>query len=193
MERKVGYVEGQYEEQSTEVKEKEKLNYKNMIIPIALYALLNQNGQVKAESEDIVRTAEIVKSVKPYFQNRPRELLAKAESILDILQAFNRYTQKEYIAEAYNTQEVKEIPNKPIKVLEAVKPHLKGESKDKVEKLLVLNDRMNRLKESSGEKRNLIEDAENIMDILEVLQYEKGQEIRELLNKTKEVMKIVNR
>ncbi len=186
-------MEEQYIERFSGIENHKRFDYRNMLFPIALYTLFYRNGQGKLETDDMVRTAQIVKSVKPYFQNKPREVLAKAESILEIFNAFNRYMQGEYKIEKNSDFDTQSVSNKPIKILEAVRPHLKGEGKERVEKMLLLTDRLNRLKNSPGGKRNLIEDAENITDILEVLQHEKGSEMRELLNKTKEIMKIINR
>ncbi|HHY90073.1 MAG TPA: hypothetical protein GX503_00260 [Clostridiales bacterium] len=186
-------MEEQSMEQFSGTEDYQGFDYRNMLLPIALYTLFYRNGQGKLKTDEMVRTTQIVKSVKPYFKSKPREVLAKTESILEIFNALNRYLKGEYKIEKNSEFDAQSVSNKPVKILEAVRPHLKGEGKERIEKMLLLNDRINRLKNSSGGKRNLIEDAENITDILETLQHEKGREIRELINKTKEIMKIIYR
>lgn len=163
----------------------------DMLLPLFLFALWNKEGKAQTNTDDIHRTAQIVKGVRPYMGEQIKEVLGKAESILDVLYALNRYANREYKLDGSYAQSYSNIPDKHIKILEAVRPHVRGRSREKIEKVLTVNDRINRLKQSTGEKRNMLEDIENVTDILEIIQADKGYEIKKMLNKVKTIMAIM--
>ncbi|WZL72447.1 hypothetical protein QBE52_15475 [Clostridiaceae bacterium 35-E11] len=162
-----------------------------MLLPLFLFTLWNKGGRAKANTDDIHRTAQIVKGVRPYMGEQINETLGKAESLLDVLYALNRYANHEYKQNESYAQSYRSVPDKHIKILEAVRPHVRGKSKEKIEKVLTVNDRISRIKQNTGEKRNMLQDIENVTDILEILQVEKGHEIKKMLNKVKTIMAIM--
>ena len=161
----------------------------NILIPLLLFMLLNKGKTGKLSSEEIYRITSLLKSVKPYFGQQHREALSKTENVVDIVHGLSRYANSEYAKEDVYIQTVQE--KTPIKLLETVRPHMKGKSRESIDKALVLNDRIHRLKNRTSDPRKVMEDLESITDIMEILQLEKGRELKQVLFKAKQMMQIL--
>ncbi|MFZ5968548.1 MAG: hypothetical protein ACOYVK_15445 [Bacillota bacterium] len=161
-----------------------------MILPFFLFMLMSK-GAGSINSEELFRYGEMLRTVQPYFKDKPNETLGKTENVLDIMHAFNRLTKGEY-KEAKNYRSYADVPDKHIRILENIRPYMKGKSRDSIEKVLTLNDRVNRLRNRMG-KKSFIEDFEDLTDILEILKRDKGYEVRSMLDKVKEMMDILGR
>ncbi|SHJ72826.1 hypothetical protein SAMN02745975_02730 [Geosporobacter subterraneus DSM 17957] len=161
----------------------------NIIIPLLLFMLLNREGMGKLSSEEIYRMSALLKSVKPYFNQPHREALSKTENVVDIIHGLSKYANNEYAKEEVYTQTVQD--RNPIKLLETIRPHMRGKSRESIDKALILNDRVNRLKNRTSHPRKVMEDLESITDIMEILQIEKGREIKDALFKAKKMMEIL--
>ncbi|AOT71348.1 hypothetical protein [Geosporobacter ferrireducens] len=160
----------------------------NILIPLLLFMLLNREGMGKLSSDEIYRMTALLKSVKPYFSQPHREALSRTENVVDIVHGLSRYANNEYVKEDVYIQTVQE--KNPIKLLETVRPHMRGKSRENIDKALILNDRINRLKNRTAHPQKIIEDLESITDIMEILQLEKGRELKQVLFKAKKMIEI---
>ncbi|QZY54343.1 hypothetical protein [Crassaminicella profunda] len=140
------------------------------ILPILLYALINRQEK---------------KTTKAYWGDQLKDVVGKAENVLDILYALDEYTKDEYRADSTYTQ------NRPIELLEVIRPHVHGSGRQKIDQALAVNDRVSQLQENTG--KNIIETFENITDILEILEIKKGSEMKRTLNKAKAIIEIMRR
>ncbi|MDF2547276.1 MAG: hypothetical protein K0R93_2174 [Anaerosolibacter sp.] len=165
----------------------------NMLLPMMLFFLLNKEGFQKFNSEDIYNTAAIMKTAQPYFKDQHRQMLGKAENVLDILHAVNRLQNGEYASANRYTKSYHNVPDKPIKMMEAVRPYMKGKSRESIDKVLTLNERVNRLKNRSPGNVNIMEDIENMAGILEIISADKGYEVRDVLNKVHKMMAVLGK
>ncbi|QEK11285.1 hypothetical protein FQB35_02265 [Crassaminicella thermophila] len=128
------------------------------------------------------------KAVKPYWGDKLKEVIVKAENILDIMYALNNYAKNQ--AEFGSQLAAK---NKTMELLEVIRPHVHGRGRQKIDQALAVNDRINRLKENSKKNRNVIQDFENIADILEILELNEGYEMKRFLDKAKRIMEILRK
>ncbi|KXG74284.1 hypothetical protein [Thermotalea metallivorans] len=165
----------------------------NIWLPIVLFIMLNREGTMKFSSDDLYRAGEILKTARPYFGDKHREVLAKTENIVDIIHSLNRYAKGEYRSEGGFGKSYHNVANKPIKVMEAIRPYMRGKGRENIDKLLTLNDRVNRLRNRDPRNRNIAEDFEYMTDILEILKADKGREVRNVLNKVHKMMEILRK
>ncbi|MBB6216922.1 hypothetical protein HNQ80_003027 [Anaerosolibacter carboniphilus] len=165
----------------------------NMLLPMMLFFLFNKGETQKFNSEDIYNTAAMIKTAQPYFKDQHREMLAKTENVLDILHAVNRLQKGEYASTNRFGNSYYNVPNKPIKMMEAVRPYMKGKSKESIDKVLTLNDRVNRLKNRNPGDVNIMEDFDNMVGILEIISADKGYEVRNVLDKVHKMMAILRK
>ena len=160
------------------------------LLPILLIGLLTKSGQISGSTDDIARSSEMLKMAKPYFKETHKDALSKTENILDALYSINKLTKGEYRGDESYRKSYDDVQDKPIKILQAVRPHMKGRSRDTIEKVLTVEDRIKRLKDKNKEK-NILEDFESMTDILEVLQKDKGSEVRNVITKAKQMINIM--
>jgi len=161
------------------------------LLPILLLGLLSKSGQISGGTEDIARSAEMLRMAKPYFKENHKEALSKTESILDAMYSLNRLTKGEYKKDDSYRRSYQDVQDKPIKILQAVRPHMKGKSRETIDRVLTVDDRIKKLKDKSRPKRDILEDFENVTDILEALQRDKGSEVKSVLNKAKKMIEIM--
>ncbi|QXM05149.1 hypothetical protein [Crassaminicella indica] len=147
----------------------EKLLRNDKILPILFYAWINRQEK---------------KSIEPYWTDQLKNIVEKAENLLEVLYALDDYTKDE---ERYNGTYKQ---NKPVELLEVIRPHVYGISRQKIDQAIAVNDCLSRLKENKGD---LIEVFENITDILEILEIKKGTDMKKTLNKAKEIIQIMKR
>ncbi len=163
----------------------------DILLPVFLFSFLRSSEQNKISMEDILNQKKILKAVKPYMEERSQDTMSRIESMIDVVDALNRYATGQYSLDTSYQKLQNSIENKPIKILEAIRPHMKGQRKEFIDKVLMVNDRIDQLKQRSKEKRNLLEDFEDIVDILEVFENTKVVEMRKVLNKAKTMIKII--
>ncbi|TCO76491.1 hypothetical protein [Marinisporobacter balticus] len=148
------------------------------ILPILLFTLLAKEEK---------------KEVKSYLGDQLKGVLGKAENMLDIMYALDGYAKNRSVsANTYNETEHQEAKS-VIEVLEVIRPHVHGKGGKKIDQALMVNDRIHRLKENAKNKKNIINEFENLTDILEILEFNEGYEIREVLNKAKDIIEIMKR
>ena len=164
-----------------------------MILPLLMFALLNREGIFKSDTEDLYRKAEILRVAKPYFNGKPKEMLGKTENIMDILYSVNRFMNGDYKKESPYEKSYHNVKDKPIRIMEAVRPYLKGQSKESIEKVLTLNDRIRRLQAHATDKGRMIENFEYLTDILEILNIDRSTEMKSALHKVKTMMDILKK
>ena len=161
------------------------------LLPVLLLGLLSKSGQISGSTEDIARSAEMLRMAKPYFQNNHKEALSKTENILEALYSINKLTKGEYRNDDSYRRSFYDVQDKHVGILKAVRPHIKGKGRETIERVLTVDDRIKKLKNASRSHRNILEDIENLTDILEVIQKDKGSEVRDVLNKAKMMIEIM--
>ena len=166
------------------------MNNENLL-PVILLGLLSKSGQISGNTEDIARSAEMLRMAKPYFQNTHKEALSKTENILEALYSINKLTKGEYRKDDSYQRSFYDVEDKHVGILKAVRPHLKGKGKETIERVLTVDDRIKKLKNTSQSNRNILEDFENLTDILEAIQKDKGSEVRNMLQKVKMMVEIM--
>lgn len=159
-------------------------------LPILLLGLLSKSGHLSGESQDIARSSNMLKMTKPYFNKNHKDALSITESILDAMYSLNKLTKGEYKNEDSYVRSYENVKDKPIRILQAVQPHMKGKSRETIDKVLTVEDRIKRLKDKNRQK-NILEDFEHMTDILEMIQKDKGGEVRNVLTKAKQMIEIM--
>lgn len=151
---------------------------KDKILPMLLFTLLAKEEK---------------KGMKSKWPDELKGVLSKAENILDIMYALDGYTKNQSTFDNVYSEEDHNAQKKVIEVLEVIRPHVHGEGREKIDQALMVNDRIDRLKENSKEKKDVIKNFENITDILEILEFKEGHEIRKVLNKAKDIIDVMKR
>lgn len=151
---------------------------KDKILPILLFTLFAKEEK---------------KGIQSNWSDQLKGVLSKAENILDIMYALDGYTKKQSVFDNVYNEEDGNAQKKVIEVLEVIRPHVRGEGREKIDQALMVNDRIDRLKENSKEKKDVIKNFENITDILEILEFKEGHEIRKVLNKAKDIIDVMKR
>ncbi len=159
-------------------------------LPILMLGLLGKAGNLGGETNDIARSADMLRMSKPYFNNTHKDALSKTENILDALYSLNKLAKGEYKNDESYMRSYNEVTDKPVKILQAVRPHMKGKSRETVDRVLTVEDRVKRLKDKNRQK-NILEDFESMTDILEMIQKDKGGEVRNVLTKAKQMIEIM--
>ena len=157
------------------------LSNKDILLPIAFFMMLT-----KAENKSFISKNE-------YLGDKLKGFIAESENMIDMFQQISKYLQNQKELEADGRKLDNENNKKPIELLEVIKPYVHTNEKDKIDKVLKVNEKIGRLKDKKDTKRNMIEDVENITEILETLKVDKGVQVRKALNKAKDIMEILNR
>ncbi|WP_129599738.1 hypothetical protein [Anaerophilus nitritogenes] len=139
------------------------------IIPIVLFGFLT-----KQEKE--TGNTNLSKELKTGLE--------KAENIVNLL-----YDLHDYVGEDDTYLALEMIKSRPFEVLQVIRPHIHGKGRHKIDQALAVHDQINRLQKNSSQ--NTIEKFEQVTNILEILEIEKGHEIKKMLNKTKHIMNIL--
>ncbi|MBF8984151.1 hypothetical protein IZY60_11440 [Lutibacter sp. B2] len=157
------------------------LSNKDILLPIAFLMMLT-----KAENKSFVFKNE-------YLGDKLKGFIAESENMIDMFQQISKYLQNQKELESDGRKLANENNKKPIELLEVIKPYVHTNEKDKIDKVLKVNEKIGRLKDKKNTKRNMIEDVENITEILETLKVDKGVQVRKALDKAKDIMQILNR
>lgn len=165
------------------------LNNENLL-PIFLLGLLIKSGHLNGNTDEIASTAEMLRMSKPYFKSTHKDALSKTENILDALYSLNKLAKGEYKMDDSYMKSYNDVKDKPVKILQAVRPHIKGKSRETIDRVLTVEDRVKRLKNKDRQK-NILEDFDNMTDILEMIQGNKGKEVRNVITKAKQMIEIM--
>lgn len=80
-----------------------------------------------------------------------------------------------------------------IELLEMIRPHMNAKGRAHIDKALNVYDRVNRLKGISIEDRGIIDYIENMIEIVEMFNFNKKYQVKKTLKTAKDVMKSVKR
>ncbi|MEW9124452.1 MAG: hypothetical protein AB2421_17200 [Thermotaleaceae bacterium] len=160
----------------------------NILLPLLLFMMVNREGKVKLSSDELYRINSLLKAVKPYFNPQHRLALTKTENIVDVVHGLSRYNNNDYGHEDLYTAQIAEEERNPIRLLEAVRPYIRGKGGEHIDKVLLLNDRVHRLRNRTAHPQKVMEDIESVTDILEILQVEKGIEFKKAFQTARQMM-----
>lgn len=139
--------------------------------------------------EKITRMNHMVKDVMPYFGFNMRNMFKGIESLLNI--AENVYGLNSGI----NKKKVQamgeiDIPKKPIKILEAASPYLKGTGKENIDKFLTINNKIEKLQ--NNKNSNLLENGKEVLDIMDLVNIKQARDIKQKITTIGTLMNLIN-
>jgi len=137
--------------------------------------------------EKIMMTNNIIKDIMPYSNKSMRNVFTGAEAMLNILENIYGMNKGLYKKKAESMMSL-DIPNRPIKVLEAAVPYLNGNKQDRVIKFLAINDQMNHLRKNKG---SLLEKGKGIVEILDTANVKQIRDMKQKVNMIRSLMKYI--
>lgn len=131
----------------------------------------------------------LVNDITPYFGYNTRSTLLGIGSLLNAAENIYGINKGAHKEKAKTMGRVTS-PKQTIKVLEAISPHLEGTGKENVNKILAVNNKIDRIK--NNKDGNLLQNGQDIIDVLDMLNVKKATEIKNNINQIKAVMKLIN-
>lgn len=131
----------------------------------------------------------LVNDISPYFGYNTRSMLVGIGSLLNAAENLYGINQGVHKEKAKAISKVSS-PKQTIKMLETLAPYLEGTGRENVNKILSVNNKMDRIKNNKG--GNLLQNGQDMIDMLDMLNVKKAKEIKNNINQIKAVMKLIN-
>lgn len=149
---------------------------------------LDQDSPEEAYDK-ISRMNHMVKDIMPYFGSNMRNVFTGIESLLNIAENVYGMNSGVYKTRAQSMGDV-DVPKKPIRILEAASPYLKGTGKENIDKFITINNKIEKLQ--NNKDANILENGKEILDILDLVNVKQARDIKNRITTFKTLMNLLN-
>lgn len=209
MEQKIEHLLEEIEDEETTSLEKKGLldgmNIEYILIAIVLLFVFAKNDgggslnlpfTLNVDQDDpedaydkISRMNHLVKDIMPYFGLNMRNMFSSIESLLNIAENVYGMNSGVYKKRVEAMGEV-DVPKKPIKILEAASPYLKGTGKENIDKFLTINNKIEKIQNSKD--ASILENGKEVLDILDLINVKPARDIKERITVIRSLMRLLN-
>lgn len=131
----------------------------------------------------------LIRDVTPYFGYTGRGMLVNIESILNIAENLYGIGSGESKNRARTMNRISH-PKKHIKILETVAPYLEGKGRENTDKLLRIDQKIERLQRN--DRKDILKSGQDIIEIMDLLNIKKARELKQNINTIKTFISLFN-
>ncbi len=207
MEQKIEQLLEELEEEETALSEKKGLldgmNIEYILIAIVLLFVFAKNDgggslpfSLNLDQDDpeeaydkISRMNHLVKDIMPYFGLNMRNMFSSIESLLNIAENVYGMNSGVYKKRVETMGEI-DVPKKPIRILEAASPYLRGTGKENIDKFLTINSKIERIQ--NNKDASILENGKEVLDILDLINVKPARELKQRITTIRTLMNLLN-
>lgn len=155
----------------------------DVLIPFVLYTILNVGDEKGSSKKKNVNK----KNAQTYLVENIKTLVDRGQNLVGIVDSMNKYVEvkKQQVQELGKDN----VSTDKVEVLEVIRPYVQGKGREKIDKAIYANEKINSLKVRAN--KDMLTDFQDMTEILALIQSDTGGQVKEALIKLKNIMEIL--